>query len=124
MKTLYLTQSPGNIIMDDETKSVDRLESIDRYNIREIFPIKEPTKVVYGFKGNTEEVYAEEGDILIEFYDRPGYTKHVVVVNSKDWLENITANIEYEQKQKEEWAAKIEDGLVPNCSDCENKSKL
>lgn len=101
MKTLYLTQS-GNICIDDETNKptpfYSKVESI-----RNIYLITEPTKIVYGDENGTEELYAEEDDIVIVFY-RHDFKHHIVIAKSSGWVENIKDYDEQEQKRKEEWA--------------------
>lgn len=47
MKTLYLTQSSDNIVVDPDTNYVGKLYQEDRYSIRSVYYIEEPMHVVY-----------------------------------------------------------------------------
>ena len=47
MKTLYLTQSSENIVVDPENDFVGKLESEDRYSIRSVYYMEEPMHIVY-----------------------------------------------------------------------------
>lgn len=62
---------------------------------------------------------AEAGDIVVKFYEDQ-YPNKFIVVKNEDWKQNILAYREYNQKLKEQWAAKkIND--VPQCevADCD-----
>lgn len=117
MKTLYLTESVSNIVVDTENNSVDRFESISRYDIRDIYFIKEPMHVVYGFAGKHEEVDVQPNDILLLLYDSPYTDTHLVAVNNKIWADVLNAKLAAEQKEKEEWAAKSKS--LEDCPCCE-----
>lgn len=117
MKTLYLTENSYNIVVDTEDNSVDRLESLSRYDIRDIYFIKEPMHIVYGFAGKKEELDVQPNDILLLLYDRPYTDTHLVVVNNKIWADVLDAKLTAEQKEKEEWAAKAKN--LKDCACCE-----
>ena len=104
MKTLYVTESNTNIVVDDETKTAGRLNAIRRYDIRDIYLIEDAMSVVYGFDGKKEEVTAEPGDIILVMYDYPTIKKHLVVVKSEDWKNSILNRREQDQREKEAWA--------------------
>lgn len=48
---------------------------------------------------------AEAGDIVVKFYEDQ-YPNRFIVVKNEDWKQNILAYREYDQKIKEQWAAK------------------
>lgn len=106
MKTLYLTQSSDNIVVDPEIDFVGKLQTEDRYAIRSVYYIEEPMRVVYQYGEDKEEINAKKGDILILFYNNR-YNKYVLdTIHTKQWAANIKNRRKIEQKEKEEWAAK------------------
>ena len=121
MKTLYLTDSSSNIVVDTETNEASVLHTdIDRYQIRSIYYIDEPMHVVYQSGENKEELNAKKGDILIQFYSNR-YNKYVLdTIRTKQWAANIKNRRTLEQKEKEEWAKKQDLGVTPQCEACEN----
>ena len=67
MKTLYLTDSSSNIVVDTETNEASVLNTdVDRYQIRSIYYIDEPMHVVYQSGENKEELNVKKGDILLQ----------------------------------------------------------
>lgn len=105
MKTLYLTQSSENIVVDPETNFVGKLPTEDRYAIRSIYYIEEPMHVVYQCGEDKEEVDAKKGDLLILFYSNK-YNKYVMdTIRTKQWVANIKNRRKMEQAEKEAWAA-------------------
>lgn len=116
MKNLFLT-SEGAILFDTETQKPSSYPS-DRQNIRRIYLINESTKVVCSKSTGDEEVYAEEGDIVIEFYDNSDFKYHIVVAKSAQWADNIKNYRDAEQKRKEEWAAKQKAECGEECDAC------
>lgn len=122
MKTLYLTNSSSSIWIDTETEEVGTLNDMDRYDIRHIYYIEEPMRVIYKDSNAQEELEVKKGDILLTFYSRNGFTKRLAVVKSKQWKDNIAGAIKFEQEQKEKWAAeKAEKAKCDN--DCENTAE-
>lgn len=122
MKTLYLTDSSSNIVVDTETNEASVLNTdVDRYQIRSIYYIDEPMHVVYQSGEIKEELNVKKGDILIQFYNNR-YKKYILdAIRTKQWAANIKNKRMMEQKEKEEWAKKQEDlGLTPQCEACEN----
>lgn len=119
MKTAYLTQNK-NIVIDEATNEVSELYDIGRYNINRIYKISEPTHIVYGSGEDKRELHADDGDIVITF-DVNDYTPNkVIIINSKEWVENIKGHEARVQKEKEEWAQRN----APCCDNCECKSSL
>lgn len=99
-KTIFFT-SRGIIEMKDgEPVGVNS----DREAISNVVLIDEPTHIVYNKGEQRVELDAEEGDIVICFYEY-AYPNRILVVNSKEWAENISAYRKSEQETKEKWAA-------------------
>ena len=122
MKTLYLTQSSDNIVVDPEIDFVGKLQTEDRYAIRSVYYIEEPMRVVYQYGEDKEEINAKKGDILILFYNNQ-YNKYVLdTIHTKQWAANIKNRRKIEQKEKEEWAAKntATEPDAPDCGVCDN----
>ena len=121
MKTLYLTNSSANIVVDPEIDFVGTLPNEDRYAIRSIYYIEEPTHVVYQCGERKEEIDARKGDILLVFYDN-SKTKYILdTIKTKQWAANIKHARKIEQKEKEEWAkrnANIAECDSKDCTEC------
>ena len=106
MKTLYLTQSSENIVVDPENDFVGKLESEDRYSIRSVYYMEEPMHIVYNCGEVREELDARKGDIVLVFYSNT-YNKYTIdTIRTKQWAANIRNEHAMRQKEKEEWAAK------------------
>ena len=113
MKTLYLTGSSANIWVDPETDEVGKIESEDRYELRNVYYMEEPMHVVYQCGEKKEEIDVKKGELLLVFYDNR-FTKYVLdTIRTKQWVANIKNRRKIEQKEKEEWAAK-------NANECKN----
>lgn len=122
MKTLYLTDSGNNIIVDKDNDTVSKIEYQDRYSIRGLFYIEEPMHVVYEYGDRKEEIDVQPGNILIQFYSGK-YTKYVLdCIDSDRWAANILQKREMEQQEKEEWAAR--NAGCPCCDECEKQSEV
>lgn len=119
MKTLYLTDSSANIVVDPEVDYVGTLRNEDRYDIRNVFYAEEPMHVVYQCGEIKEEIDAKKGDIILLFYNN-NYNKYRLdTVHTKQWTANIKNRHAIEQKEKEEWAARQAENKCNNCCDCE-----
>jgi len=118
MKTLYLTDSSANIVVDPDTDFVCTLPQEDRYDIRSIYYIEEPMHIVYNCGECKEEIDAKKGDILLLFYSNRFNKYHLDTVRTKQWTANIKNRRAIEQKEKEEWAAKQAENEC-KCCDCE-----
>lgn len=106
MKTLYLTDSSTNIVVDKDTDFVGHLIQEDRYDIRSVYYIEEPMHVVYQCGEVKEEIDARKGDILLLFYSNRSNKYHIDTIKTKQWAANIRNRRIIEQKEKEEWAAR------------------
>lgn len=116
MKTLYLTGSSANIVVDPEVDHVSTLPNEDRYEIRNIYYIEDPMHVVYQCGERKEEIDARKGDILLVFYENARNKYILDTIKTKQWVANIKNARKLEQKAKEEWAKKqAEEG----CNICE-----
>lgn len=91
MKTLYITDS-GTVMLDEDKQSVSSCKS-QREAIQRIFTVTEDTHIVIENYNNTKdkvELDAKANDIIIIFYEEC-YPHGVIVVNSPEWNENMTA---------------------------------
>lgn len=120
MKTLYLTDSSANIVVDSETDFVGTLPQEDRYDIRSIYYIEEPTHIVYNYGECKEEIDAKKGDILLLFYSNRSNMYHLAAIKEKRWVANIKNRRAIEQKEKEEWALRNANGPACDCETCCN----
>ena len=118
MKTLYLTDSMSNIVVDKDTDFVGTIPTEDRYDIRAIYYIDEPMHVVYNCGECTEEIDAKKGDILLLFYSNRYNKYHLDTIRSKQWAANIKNRRAIEQKEKEEWAARNAENTSCDCKKC------
>lgn len=117
MKTLYLTGSSSNIVVDPEVDHVSTLPHEDRYEIRDIYYIEDPMHVVYQCGERKEEIDARKGDILLVFYENARNKYILDTIKTKQWVANIKNARKLEQKAKEEWAKKqAEEGC--KCCEC------
>ena len=118
MKTLYLTNSTANIIVDTDTNKVSKLEYADRYDIQNLFLVEEPIHIVYECGETHVEKDAKKGDIIVCFYSNEYFKDPVSIIKSKEWAKGIKNRREAEQKAKEEWAKKNAGNEEPCCDCC------
>ena len=124
MKTLYLTQSSENIIIDPETNFVGKLEGEDRYCIRSIYYMEEPMHIVYQCGETKEELDARKGDIVLVFYSNR-YNKYTIdTIRTNQWAANIKAHKAGLQAEREEWAKQKAESGCPDCDTCESCANL
>lgn len=116
MKTLYLSDTSANIVVDPEIDFVGTLRNEDRYDIRNVFYAEEPMHVVYQSGEIKEEIDAKKGDIILLFYNNRFNKYFLDTIRTKQWAANIKNRRAMEQKEKEEWAAKNAD---LKCGDCD-----
>lgn len=116
MKTLYLTRG-NNILIDVENNTADRLSSA-RQAIDYIYKVTEPMHVVYQCGEVRKEADAENGDIIITFYDKV-FDNQMIIVKNEDWFNNITNFEKREQEENLKWAAaKASEPCCESCEDC------
>lgn len=122
MKTLYLSDTSANIVVDPEVDYVGTLRNEDRYDIRNVFYAEEPMHVVYQSGEIKEEIDAKKGDIIILFYNNRFNKYFLDTIRTKQWSANIKNRRVMEQKEKEEWAARNAEKCdcdAPQCECCD-----
>ena len=113
MKTLYLSNSCANIVVDQEANTCDAMSRCVE-SIRSIYLADEPMHVVYQYGDKRREFDVEKDDIIVTFYSSE-FSEPVIVAKSADWVKNIKDYREAEQKRKEEWAAKQAINEITTC---------
>jgi hypothetical protein len=101
-KTIFIT-SAGLIRLDENNEPTGM--SSERTAINRILRITEPVHIVYNKNDKRIELDAEEGDILVEFYES-AFPNPILLIHSKEWSENLEKYDEVQQKAKEEWSEK------------------
>lgn len=119
MKTLYLSDTSANIVVDPEVDYVGTLRNEDRYDIRNVFYAEEPMHVVYQSGEIKEEIDAKKGDIIILFYNNRFNKYFLDTIRTKQWSANIKNRRAMEQKEAEAWAARNAEKCDCDCCDCE-----
>lgn len=100
-KTIFIT-SAGLIQLDDNYEPTGM--SSERTAINKVIRITEPVHIVYNKNNKRIELDAEEGDLLVEFYES-AFPNPILLIHSKEWVENLNKYDEEQQKLKEKWAA-------------------
>ncbi len=118
MKTLYLTNSNANIVVDPETDEVYTLSPEDRYELRNVYYIEEPMHVVYQYGEHKEEIDAKKGEMLLVFYQNSKNKYLLDTIRTKQWVANIKNARKIDQKAKEEWAKRQANCGDPTCCEC------
>ena len=111
MKTLYITDS-GTVMLDEDKLNVSPCRT-EREAIQRIYKIEEDTHIVVNYmdpKKDKIELDAKADDIIIMFYEN-SYPNKVIIVNSPEWSENLTA---YNDKM-----AEIESKKLSRCDKCD-----
>lgn len=111
MNTIYVTDTGRVMVTEDG--NVKPFNS-SREGISNIFRLKEDTKIIYERGETSTTLDAKAGDIVVLFYEKK-FPNPIIVVENKEWSDNIIAYEDFEQKQKEEWAKKCEE-----CDQCES----
>ena len=99
-KTIFITTA-GLIQLDENNEPIGM--NSERTAINRIFRITEPVHIVYNKNNKRIELDAEEGDILVEFYES-AFPNPILLIHSKEWSENLEKYDEIQQKAKEEWS--------------------
>lgn len=115
MNTIFITKT-GRINID-ENGNVSPCETA-REGINNIIRLKEDTVIKYSYDSNTTTIEGKAGDLIITFYEL-NFPHRVIVVDSKEWKENLDAYEAYEQKQKEKWAEKNAEECGCKCDECD-----
>lgn len=116
MKTLYISTN-NNILIDTENNTCNTLKR-SRQGIDDIFLVKEPMHVIYGYNDKHHEADVEPNDIIVTFY-ADEFDKRMIVVKNEDWANNLIAYEKKEQEEKERWAK----SQAEKCCDCDNCAK-
>ena len=116
MNKLYINPS-GNVCIDDNQNIVPF--SSTREGIKRIWLLKEDTQILYnsGKDNTTETRMCTAGDIVIEFYETT-FPNKLIVIDSKEWKENLESYEAEEQRIKEAWALKNKENEEKKCEDC------
>lgn len=120
MNTLYITQS-GQVLLDENNGVQPKYR--DRTSVDDVYYLEEDTKVVFK-KGDINcELEGKAGDIVVTFYESK-FPNRVIIVNNKEWSENLTTYRDLAQKEKENWAAQklAESKWCAQCDTCDQCS--
>lgn len=103
-KTLYFTSNRGAIELSDNMIPMGVNSS--RSAIDYVYLLTEPTHLVYARKGSDKkiELDGEAGDIVVLFYESC-FDTPMIVINSKEWADNIRNYDKKQQEAAEKWAA-------------------
>lgn len=121
MKRWYITPST-NLLIDTETDSAIHIQ--DEYtNMNCCYIAPEDCKIKFACnkscdnQGDEKEYNVKKGQLVFTFY-RADLPNQLIILDSKELIENIEFRKNEEQKAKEEWAAnKVCDGCGTNCKD-------
>lgn len=114
MKTLYISDS-SNILIDTEENTANAVYS-QRESIQRIYLAEEPMHVVYGSGEYKREADVKKDDLIITFYTND-FENQMIVVKSKDWVNNLKKYNKRQQELKEEWALKNKKECVGDSSE-------
>lgn len=99
-KTIFIT-SAGLIQLNENNEPIGM--NSDRTAINRVVRITEPVHIVYNKNDKRIELDAEEGDLLVEFYEG-AFPNPILLIHSKEWNENLEKYDEIQQKAKEAWS--------------------
>jgi len=122
MKKMFISNG-SNMVVDTETNEITTLDSC-REAISRIYMLEENIDIIVkNNNGEYKTLKGSTGDLLIIFYENY-FDNPAILINSKEWRDNIEGYNRKIQKDKEEWAAKKagNSGLVSEntCCDCVN----
>ena len=115
MNTIYITETGRLSINDGNPKPVEP----SRNSVSNVFLIKEDSKVICSYGGQDYEFDAKAGNVLVTFYEKR-FPNRVILIDSKEWSDNLIKHEEYEQQLKEEWAKRNSDvnRFCDECNEC------
>lgn len=125
MKKMFISNG-SNMVVDTETNEITNLDSC-REAISRIYMLEEDIDIVVKKNdGEYRTLKGSTGDLLIIFYE--GYFDNpAVLINSKEWRDNIEGYNKKIQKEKEEWALRktggnnlVSENTCCNCENCES----
>lgn len=117
MNTMFFT-TEGSVMLDENNNPISF--SSDRESISRIYKLDQDCRIVYMKDDTRIELEGKAGQILVMFYANE-FKNRVVLVDSKEWCENIDGERERVQKQKEEWAKKHAE---TDCAEADNDCKI
>ena len=94
MKKIYYTNRAnctyfGEAVMcENEVGNIDTLPN-ETHGIDTIRVAPDDVEIVYKTNGVEKRITAEKNDLIIAFYDNKYIKNRIVIVKSKEWLENI-----------------------------------
>lgn len=100
MNTMYFT-SEGAVMIDENSNPVGITSEVQ--GISRIYKLDQDTRIVYMKYDKKIELDGKAGQLLIFFY-RDTFPNRVVLIDSKEWRENIDAHNKSVQEEKERWA--------------------
>lgn len=117
MKTFYIAEcGSGHVIFDDETKELSGLES-QREAISRIWIAPEDMKILHTKENGEKKSFdVKKGQLIVRFYE-DDFPHRIIVVDSKEWLENITVYNKTREDRRKECALKES----CDCAACETK---
>ena len=104
MKKIYYTNRAnctyfGEAVMcENEVGSIDTLPN-ETHGIDTIRVAPDDVEIVYKTNGVEKRITAEKDDLIIAFYDNKYIKNRIVIVKSKEWLENIQSWHKLHDKQ-------------------------
>lgn len=116
MKKWYITPST-NIFVDTDTDTGRRIDS-EYASINDVYIAPEDCVVKYSDSKGDQEFEVKKGQILVTVYNKE-MPHQIMIIDSKDFEENILSYKEYRQKEKEEWAKLKSDGVGEACEKCD-----
>ena len=119
MKTMYINNT-ANIVVDTKTDEISSIRT-EREAIRSIYIAPEAMHVIYQSGEYRKEVTVEEGDLIITFYT-DDFKNRMIVINSKEWVENLDLYNKKQQELREKWAAEKAQECCDNCTNCGTES--
>lgn len=114
MKKYIAVENTSSLFeFDTETEQINDLP-IEREALRSITLIKEPGVLV----DNGTEIPVKSGDLIVRFYEH-SFEKHMIVVKSKDWKNNLIAYNKMIEKQRADALKQKAESCIGCDDDCE-----
>lgn len=104
MKKIYYTNRANctyfgeAVICENEVDNINTLPN-ESHGIDTIKVAPDDAEIIYKTNGVEKRITAEKDDLIIAFYDSKYIKNRIVVVKSKEWLENIQSWHETHDKQ-------------------------
>lgn len=115
MKKWYITPST-NLVIDTESDEVTRAK--DQYtSINCCYAAPEDRTVIFTDSKGQKTFDVKKGQIILTFY-KDQLPNQIVVIDSKEFFENIDFMVKETQKEKEEWAKRHAEDACGCCDKC------